>query len=242
MADWAEVTRDRKTPRARIIAAAEGVFATAGYAGARMAEIAVACGLPKANLHYHFRTKEGLYRAVLDDILRMWLAATDQILPDSDPSAALSSYIRRKMVYSRTRPDASKVFANEILHGAPQIGGFLGTELRTLVAAKSAVIEGWIARGLMAPVEPRHLFFVLWAMTQTYADFEVQIRAVLGRRRLGARDFQAGADLIERLVLGGCGLKPVSPAPGQPPGRTPPAARDRPDSTTRRRASARSRR
>lgn len=236
------MTRDRRTPRALIIAAAEGVFATAGYAGARMAEIAAAAGLPKANLHYYFKTKEGLYRAVLDDILGMWLAATDQILPDSDPSAALSSYIRRKMVYSRTRPHASKVFANEILHGAPQLGGFLGTELRALVEAKSTVIEGWIARGLMAPVEPRHLFFVLWAMTQTYADFEVQVRAVLGRRRLGARDFQAGTELIERLVLLGCGLNPVSPAPAQPPGRTPPAGRDRPDSTTRRRASARSRR
>ena len=236
------MTRDRSDrTRARILAAAERVFATAGYAGARMAGIAAASGLPKANLHYHFKTKEGLYRAVLDDILGMWLAATDQILPDSDPSAALAGYIRRKMVYSRTRPDASKVFANEILHGAPQIGGFLGAELRALVAAKSAVIEGWIARGLMAPVEPRHLFFVLWAMTQTYADFEVQIRAVLGHR-LGARDFQAGTELIERLALLGCGLKLVSPAPAPAPGRTPPAGPDRPDSTTPRRASARSRR
>ncbi|MGH7212052.1 MAG: TetR family transcriptional regulator C-terminal domain-containing protein, partial [Acetobacteraceae bacterium] len=119
---------------------------------------------------------------------------------------------------------------------------FLGAELRTRVEAKSRVIEGWIAGGLMAPVEPRHLFFVLWAMTQTYADFEVQIRAVLGRRRLGADDFQAGTDLIEQLVLTGCGLPPVSPAPGQPPRRTPPAVRDRPDSTTHRRVSARSRR
>lgn len=235
--------RDRTDrTRARILAAAERVFAAAGFGGARMAEIAVACGLPKANLHYHFKTKEGLYRAVLDDILGMWLAATDQILPDSDPSAALASYIRRKMVYSWTRPHASKVFANEILHGAPQLGSFLGTELRMLVEAKSGVIEGWIARGLMAQVEPRHLFFLLWAMTQTYADFEVQIRAVLGRRGLGARDYQTGTELIERLVLLGCGLPLVSPEPGQPPGQTPPTGPDRPDSTTLRRASVRSRR
>lgn len=102
---------------------------------------------------------------MVGNILRLWLAATDQIVPESDPSTALVSYIRRKMVYSRTRPDASKVFANEVLHGAPQVGSFL--ELRTLVETKSRVIEGWIAHGLMAPVEPRHLFFVLWAMTQT---------------------------------------------------------------------------
>ena len=238
MAGRTEVTRREETTE-RILAAAERVFAAAGFGGARMAEIAAASGLPKANLHYYFRTKEGLYRAVLDNIVGIWLSATDQILPESNPSAALASYIRRKMVYSRTRPHASKVFANEILHGAPQLGSFLGRELRALVEEKSAVIEGWIARGLMAPVEPRHLFFVIWAMTQTYADFEVQVRAVLGRRRLRPGDYQTGSELIERLVLCGCGL---SPAPASLPGQTPPSGPDRPRSTTRRRASARSRR
>lgn len=237
MAGRAQVTRREQTTE-RILAAAERVFATAGFGGARMAEIAAAADLPKANLHYYFRTKEGLYRAVLDNIVGIWLSATDQILPESDPSAALASYIRRKMVYSRTRPHASKVFANEILHGAPQLGSFLGRELRALVEEKSTVIEGWIARGLMASVEPRHLFFVIWAMTQTYADFEVQVRAVLGRRRLGPADYQAGSDLIERLVLSGCGLSPV---PASLPGQTPPSGPDRPRSTTRRHASARSR-
>lgn len=205
-------TDGREATTKRILAAAERLFATAGYGGARMADIAAAAKLPKANLHYYFSTKELLYRAVLDNILGPWLAATDQIQPENDPSTALTNYIRRKMVYSRTRPYASKVFANEILHGAPQLRSFLGGEMRALVESKAAVIEGWIARGLMAPVEPRHLFFVLWAITQTYADFDVQMRAVLGRR-LSAADFEAGTKLIERLVVAGCGM----PAPGSPP-------------------------
>lgn len=205
-------TASREATIKRILAAAERVFATAGYSGARMSEIAAAAKLPKANLHYYFKTKELLYRAVLDNILGLWLAATDQIRPENEPRTALTSYIRRKMVYSRTRPYASKVFANEILHGAPQLRRFLRGDMRALVDAKAAVIEGWIASGLMAPVEPRHLFFVLWAVTQTYADFDVQMQAVLGRR-LSAIDFEAATRLIERLVLTGC----LMPEPGSPP-------------------------
>jgi len=205
-------TASREATTKRILAAAERVFATAGYSGARMSEIAAAAKLPKANLHYYFSTKELLYRAVLNNILGLWLAATDQIQPENDPSTALTDYIRRKMAYSRTRPYASKVFANEILHGAAHLRSFLRGDMRALVEAKAAVIEGWIASGLMAPVEPRHLFFVLWAITQTYADFDVQMQAVLGRR-LSAADFEAGTKLIEQLVLSGCGM----PEPGSPP-------------------------
>ncbi|MDR3536925.1 MAG: TetR family transcriptional regulator C-terminal domain-containing protein [Acetobacteraceae bacterium] len=199
----------RQETEQRILRAAEPVFAEAGYAGATMAALAAAASLPKANLHYYFHTKEALYRAVLDNILTVWLSATDRIVPDGDPARAFSHYIRTKMTLSRLRPQASKVFANEILRGAPQLHSVLGGALRSLVAEKSRVIEGWIAQGLMDPVEPRHLFFAIWAMTQTYADFDVQIRAVLDVDRLGDREFSAGTALIERLVLRGCGVRPA---------------------------------
>src|SRR5262249_54589620 len=108
---------------------------------------------------------------------------------------------------SRLRPYASKVFANEMLHGAPQLRGYLRRELRRWVAAKARVIEGWIAAGRMAPIETRQLFFVIWAMTQTYADFDVQVAAVLRRERMARRDYQAATALITRLILRGAGLR-----------------------------------
>lgn len=197
----------RQATERRILSAAEPVFAERGFAGASMAAIAAAAGLPKANLHYYFHTKEALYRALLDDILTVWLAATDRIVSGGEPVTAFSHYIRTKMALSQRRPDASKVFANEILRGAPHLSSVLGGALRGLVAQKSRIIEGWIAQGLMDPVEPPHLFFAIWAMTQTYADFGVQIRAVLDVDRLGDREFAAGTALIERLVLRGCGMQ-----------------------------------
>ncbi|AOY96258.1 TetR family transcriptional regulator [Cupriavidus sp. USMAA2-4] len=198
--------RIRQENEARILRAAEYVFARAGFAGATMADIAVRAGVPKSNLHYYFRTKQALYRAVLSHTLRLWLSETDIIDAATPPRRALEQYIRAKMRLSASYPDASRVFANELLHGAPEIADVLGGALRALVARKAEVIRQWVASGQMASVDPQHLFFTIWAATQTYADFETQVCAVLGVSRLGAREFERATDHLVGLLLRGCGL------------------------------------
>jgi TetR/AcrR family transcriptional regulator len=198
--------RIRLANEADILQAAEQVFARAGYAGATMVEIAERAGIPKSNLHYYFGTKREIYRAVLTHILALWLAPTDSIREDNDPGAALSDYIEAKMRLTATYPEASRVFANEVLHGATEIGDILRGELRTLVERKAAVIERWIADGRMAPVDPRHLFFTIWAATQTYADFEAQVCAVLDVGQLDDPQIGAATRHLKTLLLRGCGL------------------------------------
>ena len=51
-----------------------------------------------------------------------------------------------------------------------------------------------------------HLFFTMWAATQTYADFDVQVRGVMGRKRLSAADHARAADHVVGLILRGCGV------------------------------------
>ena len=196
----------RQANEALILAAAERVFAGAGFGGATMAAIAEAARLPKANLHYYFGSKQALYRAVLARTLEDWLVPTHGITPKADPRVAIETYIRAKMALSAQRPHASRVFANELLHGAPVVKALLGTELRELVQGKAAVIQGWISAGRMAPVDPVHLFFTIWAATQTYADFGVQVSAVLGRAELGASDYARATEHVVSLILRGCGL------------------------------------
>ncbi len=196
----------RQANESVILAAAESVFAGAGFAGATMAAIATAAGLPKANLHYYFGNKQELYRAVLARTLKDWLVPTHGITPQADPRVAIERYIRAKMALSLQRPDASKVFANELLHGAPVLKTLLATELRELVSDKAAVIDGWIAAKRMAPVDGVHLFFTIWAATQTYADFDVQVCAVLGRPHLKAQDQMRATEHVVSLILRGCGL------------------------------------
>jgi TetR/AcrR family transcriptional regulator len=196
----------RRLNETRILAAAEQVFAERGYSAASTASIAALAGLPKANLHYYFRTKQALYRRVIENVIAQWVETSDQISLEAEPKAALSAYIAGKIDFSRLHPHASKVFASEILHGAPTIAERLSGDLKTWFDAKCAVIEGWIAAGKMAPVDSRHLFFVLWAATQTYADFDVQAAALLGQRKLRPADFADARQLVTAMVLAACGL------------------------------------
>ena len=199
--------RIRQTTMAHIVATSERVFAQAGFNGVSMADLARAAELPKPNLHYYFGNKEGLYRAVLDNIMSVWISATDQIQPENDPAEALAEYVRSKIVLSQNRPHASRVFANEILHGAPQLRSFLANDLRAVVKEKVRVIDHWAARGLMDKVDATHLLFAIWAMTQTYADFEAQIRPVLGVSKMTDDIYDTGAETIIKLVLQGCGMR-----------------------------------
>lgn len=192
--------------RQRILAAAERVFARQGFRGARLAEIAEAAGVPKSNLLYYFRTKETLYRALIADILDTWLCALGEISADDDPAEALALYIRRKMVLSRSRPDASRVFATEVIAGAPVIGEYLRTDLRAWVARHGKVFRVWQRRGLMAPRAPEHVFFMIWAVTQTYADFDAQVKAVLGTDEVDERTFRVAVRTVTDTLLAGLGM------------------------------------
>jgi TetR/AcrR family transcriptional regulator len=202
------IALNRRANEQRILAATEKVFAQYGFEGATMTFLAAAAGLPKANLHYYFGSKKGLYRAVLEGILALWLDdAAAWITADRHPAAGLAGYVRAKMAHSRFRPDASRIFAGELLRGAPHIMLYLGLELRRRVTELARVIAGWSAGGLMDPIDPVHLLFSIWAMTQTYADFDVQIRAVLGKVSIDDVEFAVATETVVALVLKGCGVR-----------------------------------
>jgi TetR/AcrR family transcriptional regulator len=200
--------RSRASIERRILEAAESVFAEAGFNGATTAEIARRAGIPKANLHYYFNTKEELYQQVLTGIVNTWLHTADEITADADPARALSHYIMAKIDLARERPIPSRVFANEVIHGAPHLGTYLSSELRNWVEAKAKVMRGWIAAGKMREVDPKHLLFMIWASTQTYADFASQISAVLGRDQMTPQEYKAVSRQVTDIILKGCGLTP----------------------------------
>lgn len=209
----------------QILRAAEQVFAENGFTGARMSEIARVSGLPQPNIHYYFGTKEALYRTLLEDVDTRWRQELDEwIVPGRMPAEALRGYVTSKMAHSRARPYASKVFANELLHGAPYLKRYLKKTLRSHVERKAEIVRGWIADGLMDPIDPTHLFFNIWAMTQTYADFDTQVCAVLGIAAMDDKAYRTATETVIALVLKGCGITPAErggAARSRPrPGRT----------------------
>ena len=186
-----------------ILDAALDLFAAYSFHGASLDKIAERAAISKANLLYHFTSKEELYVAVLRRILATWLEPLASIEISHDPVEAISNYIRVKMRYSRDYPVASRLFCLEIAQGASLLMNELTGSLRTLVDEKTKVIQHWIDEGRLAPIDPYHLIFSLWAITQHYADFAVQIAAITGKTLDDADFVEAAVNNVVALVLHG---------------------------------------
>ncbi|KVL39158.1 TetR family transcriptional regulator [Burkholderia sp. MSMB1459WGS] len=199
----------RESNEAHLLACAEAVFAERGLAGASTAMIAERAGLPKANVHYYFPTKLALYRRVLDDLFEDWHRAAGSFEAGDDPVEAIGGYVRAKMALSQRRPLGSKVWANEIIHGAEHMQDILSQRVKPWFDTRIKVIEGWIARGLLAPIDPHALMYLIWATTQHYADFDAQIRALSGKRAFTKKAFDEKTEQVVQLVIRACGA--VSP-------------------------------
>jgi TetR/AcrR family transcriptional regulator len=188
-----------------ILQAAEKVFAEAGFGGATMQLIADMAGLPKANLHYYFPTKEALYRQVVQNIFEIWLQAAGSMDRAPGPVEGIGAYIDAKMEISRRHPDGSKVWASEVMHGAPVIQDYLETTLRDWTTGRATLIQRWIDEGKMAPVNPEHLLYMLWATTQHYADFGHQIETLNGGKPLTEAQWRAAKESVKTMILRGIG-------------------------------------
>ncbi len=199
----------RKDNSEQILRVAEQVFSERGFKGTTISAIADAAELPKANILYYFKSKEGLYKAVLVDLLQGWMHHMDDMTADQHPREALRNYIVSKIRQSKEHPNASRIFAAEVLHGAPFLREQLEGPLKEQFERTCGVIRSWVAKRWMDPVSPEHLMFMLWSSTQSYADFEVQSSILLSRDALEEADYNEGVELITRVVLKGCGVSLV---------------------------------
>ncbi|MEX0306835.1 MAG: TetR family transcriptional regulator C-terminal domain-containing protein [Ruegeria sp.] len=172
-------TRIQQKNRAAILEAALNVFSAHGFRGSTVDQIAAEAGLSKPNLLYYFPSKEAIHTALLSGLLEVWLAPLHALNEDGDPMEEILSYIHRKLEMSRDLPRESRLFANELVQGAPRIHDALSSDLKKLVDEKTAVLTRWMDQGKIARVHPYHLIFSIWALTQHYADFDVQVRAIL---------------------------------------------------------------
>ena len=192
----------------KILLAAEKVFAEKGYAGTSMRNIAEEAELPRSNLHYYFSTKDELYRDVLLGLLEVWKQDALCFEMFDDPRVVLTSYIRAKMNHSRTRPHGSKVWANEIMHGAPLLGATLDDSLYEWAKMKEAKIRQWVEEKRILPIEPSSLLYMIWASTQHYADFGYQVEVLNGHQPLSDMQFERAVQTVTSVVLRGIGLEP----------------------------------
>jgi TetR/AcrR family transcriptional regulator len=193
----------------RILGAAKPLFAQQGYRGVSIDRIASAAGLSKQNLLYYFPRKVLLYRAVLGGVLDVWLSYMDALSQrEGDPEAALREYVGGKLRFSFEHPDDSRIYANEVIAGAPHFADEIERRVIPALRADAEQFSRWADKGWCRPVDARHLMVVLWAATQAYADFAKQVCLILGKTRLEREDFATAEAQLVDMVLRSILLKP----------------------------------
>ena len=165
-----------------ILRAADRPLCRQGLSTARTSRRSQAVsGLPKTNVYYYFPTKESIYTAVIERLIEGWDRAFEHIVPEREPREKPSPPTSaRSSTYSRRYAAESRFFANEILRGAQFLERRQRQHIRDVTDQRAHVVEEWIRRGQMAPVDPRHFFIMLWSATQFYADFGTLAADVLG--------------------------------------------------------------
>lgn len=194
-------TRIQEENERKILSAALDVFSDKGFRGASLDDIAAAAGMSKPNMLYYFQGKEEIHLTLLARLLEDWLAPLKTLNPDGDPLREVGEFIRLKLNMARDFPRESRLFANEILRGAPHIGDHLHGPLKDMVDEQCKVLQAWMDAGKIAKVSPHHLIFSIWATTQHYADFDTQVGAVLAER--DETRFEDAETTLLTLILGG---------------------------------------
>jgi TetR/AcrR family transcriptional regulator len=196
----------RQKNKAVIFNAAKKEFVTYGFKGASIKRIAERANIARANIHYYFQDKTDLYQQLLSNIIDVWNRDYDTLSVDKDPKQALSAYIRAKVMHSKDDPDSSRIFASELIHGAPVLSDYLKGDFGSWLQSQVDVINAWIEQGMIDKVNPYHLLFLIWSSTQHYADFNVQVVAALNKEAMSDDDFEEVVTSLTQIILKGCGI------------------------------------
>jgi len=197
----------RQKNKTLIFNAAKKEFVTYGFKGASIKRIAERANIARANIHYYFKDKTDLYQQLLSNIIAVWNTDYDTLNAEHEPKQALSAYIRAKVMHSKNDPDSSRIFASELIHGAPVLNGYLNSDFKEWLQSKVAVIDTWVEKDLIDKVNPHHLLFLIWSSTQHYADFNVQVLSALDKEEMNDDDFEEVVDSLTQIILKGCGIQ-----------------------------------
>jgi TetR/AcrR family transcriptional regulator len=196
--------QNRERVMAAIHAAAIAEFSEKGLSGTSTQAIAERAGLTKPQLHYYIRGKEDLYEELLMSVVADWKGMFDAA--SSQPGEVLAAYIRSKLNLAFDKPQISRIFTREVLDGGRNLARFW-PDSRRRTREKVAAIEGWIAQGLMRPVDAHTLLMAIWAMTQFYADSALQVQQLRKPGRPGwTPEREALIEELTGFVLRGCGI------------------------------------
>ena len=145
-------TNDPDRTKANIIEIATHEFSEKGLSGARIDEIAERTRTSKRMIYYYFESKEGLYRAVLEDSYRRIRTIEASLdLEHKPPLEALGQHVRFTFDYQLANTDFIRLVMVENIHHGEHIAQLSKTQQESMGAIQTLrnIVERGIAAGVM---------------------------------------------------------------------------------------------
>ena len=210
----AKVTRASKATREKIIRAASRAFARHGYDGASIRIIVAAADVNQAAVNYHFGSKEGLYRAVLQAAL-LALMDSDDAVPNAGAlsrDAALRNFVRQQLRPMTSGDELSayvRIFSWETLRPSPVFRSFMAREAAPFFAAAIELVRRFLPDGAS---DKQAVVGALWLFGQCsiFVRNTEQLAHAPLRLTLDERFVEWLADTIAAWAAGGLGRLPAA--------------------------------
>jgi AcrR family transcriptional regulator len=203
---------DHSTPtKDRILAAAGDIFGKMGFKDATIRRIAQAAEVNIAAINYHFRDKEGLYGAVLEDVFRTGFSrfpATMDLPADADPGQRLRAFIRA-MFYRLQSGEGwggisgrGRLIARELLDPSPAFEAILDRYIKPHKELLTAIIVD-IMGGNPGPEKLLPCAISIIGQCIYYAFASGVIRKISAEDAPTEANIERLADFVWRFSLGG---------------------------------------
>src|SRR5918998_2170960 len=152
----------------RILEAARGEFAQHGYA-ARLQDIAERAGLTHPTLLYHFKSKERLYAAVIEQAMLDWAAMTSRAVSAAPVGfERVAALVAAGMEFFATHHDFVVIWRREAIEGGGRLEGAMAEDMRPFLDRAVAFLEREVAAGRLRDHDPVELMQLVYGAVSTY--------------------------------------------------------------------------
>ena len=154
------------TTEEKIFNAARIVFQKKGFAGARMQEIADEAGINKAMLHYCFKSKELLFKAIFMNAFSQLAPQINEIFNSQDTVFdKITKFTHSYISFVIVNPYLPQFVIQEMNNNPEFVMSFMNYENRPNPAILIAQIEKEITDGIIKPINPKQLLLDIFSMT-----------------------------------------------------------------------------
>lgn len=174
--------RDSVETRATILKAAERIYADCGLAGARTDAIAAAAGVNKALLYYYFRSKEGLYQAIVGTQLQQFQQQAREVLSTKGPAGpVLLRYVSYHFDFIGTHPHFPRIFQRMMMENDPALEQMIRDHSVPLTKLLMAVLERGMRSGEFRRLDKGHTIVSIAGLAAHYFNVAPALRLITGQ-------------------------------------------------------------